>query len=359
MTPGASSPSSERPVALGAYALPGRVDDPRPGIEQAVTAERLGLKTVWIGERYGTKDVGVVGGAIAQATSTIGIGTAVSHFLFRHPLTLASMATTLQALSGGRFRLGVGRSVAPAWGAAGLPPMTNRTLADLADIHRRLVRGDKVRYEGPAGRFPSLRLGDLPDVAPPPLLLAAIGPKTLELAGCAFDGAILHPFLTTRAVAESVSRVRAGAEAAGRDPDAVSVVATVVTAPDLTEEQELAVVGGRAVTYFQIPQFGELLAGVNGWDVAELARLRSHPMLAGLRGAADSHFTKDQLADVSRALPAEWLAEAAAVGSAAACAARLHEYVAAGADEIIIHGAVPDQLGATLRHFRIHPPGHR
>jgi probable F420-dependent oxidoreductase len=347
----AELPTTHAPP-LGAYTLPGRVADPRPAIGQALTAEHLGLGTIWIGERYGTKDVGVLGGAIAQATSTIEIGTAISHFLFRHPLSLASMATTLQALSGGRFKLGVGRSVAPAWRAAGLPQMSNRILADLADIHRRLIRGEKVKYDGPAGSFPSLRLGDVPDITPPPLLLAAIGPKTLELAGRSFDGAILHPFLTARAVASSAERVRAAAEAAGRDPDDARVVATVVTAPDLTADQELAVVGGRAVTYYQIPEFGELLAAVNGWDEAGLERLRSHPLLADLRGAADSHFTKDQLAEVSRSLPDEWLREGAAVGSAGACAARLQKYLDAGADEIIIHGAVPDLLGPTMQHFR-------
>lgn len=336
---------------LGAYTLPGRVADPRPSIGQARIAEHLGLGTIWIGERYGTKDVGVLGGAIAQATSTIEIGTAISHFLFRHPLSLASMATTLQSLSSGRFKLGVGRSVAPTWRAAGLPQMSSRVLEDLADIHRRLIRGEKVKYDGPAGTFPSLRLGDQPDIAPPPLLLAAIGPKTLDIVGRSFDGAILHPFLTARAVAESADRVRASAEAAGRDPDDVTIVATVVTAPDLAEDDELAVVGGRAVTYYQIPEFGELLARVNGWDEACLAQLRGHPMLVKLRGAADSRFTKDQLAEVSRSLPEEWLHDGAAVGSAAACAARLKDYFNAGADEIIIHGAVPDLLGPTLKHF--------
>jgi probable F420-dependent oxidoreductase len=324
----------------------------RPAIGQATVAEHLGLTTVWLAERYGTKDVGVLCGAIAQATSELRIGTAISHFLFRHPLSLAGMATTLQALSNGRFVLGIGRSVAPAWRAAGLPQMTNAILGDLADIHRRLVRGEKVKYSGPAGTFPSLRLGDVPDVVPPPIMLAAIGPKTLALAGERFDGAILHPFLTPAAVRRSVDAVRAGAERAGRDSAAVRVVATVVTAPDLTEEQELAVVGGRAVTYFQIPDFGELLARTNGWDVAALDRLRAHPMLENLRGAADSVFTKDQLAEVSLALPQEWLSLAAAVGSAAMCSARLRDYLAAGADEILVHGAVPDLLGPTLQHLR-------
>lgn len=339
-------------LPLGAYTVPGRVSDPTVAVGQAQMAEHLGLARIWISERYGTKDLGVLGGAISQSTADIGVASGVAHFLFRHPLVLAGMAMTMQALSGGRFMLGIGRSVGPMWGAVGLPKMTNQALADCADIHRRLCLGEKVRYDGPAGRFPSLRLGDLPDVTPPPTVLAAIGPKTLDLAGRHFDGAILHPFLTTEAVSESAGLVRAGAEAAGRDPDSVTIYATVVTAPDLTDEQELAVVGGRAVTYFQIPEFGDLLAKVNGWDPAALEALRTHPMLANVRGSADNLFTKDELAEVSRALPQEWLHEGAAIGSAGVCADRLHEYLASGADEIIIHGAVPDLLGPTLQHFR-------
>lgn len=348
-----STPPTEPRVALGAYTLPGRVKDPGSVIGEARVAEHLGLRTLWIGERYGNKDAGVLGGAIAGTTTKLGIGTAVSLFLFRHPLSLANMATTLQALSGGRFQLGVGRSVAPAWRAAGLPQMSTAMLGDLAGIHRRLVRGEKVSYTGPAGTFPSLRLTDVADsLPPPPLLLGAIGPRTLELAGRSFDGAILHPFLTVDAVARAVTIVRTSAMSAGRDPNAVRVIATVVTAPDLTHEQELAVVGGRAVTYFQIPRFGELLAGVNGWDVAALSRLRSHPKIAHVSGLADSRFTKDELGEVSLALPEQWLQDGAAVGSAARCAQRLRAYIDAGADEIIVHGAVPELLGPTVQHYR-------
>ncbi len=269
---------------------------------------------------------------------------------------LASTAMTLQALTGGRFVLGVGRSTPPLWRAVGLPPMTNRVLVDSLDIFRRLCRGEKVSYEGPAGRFPVLRLGDLPDVPPPPVLLAAIGPRTLALGGRRFDGVILHPFLTPEAVHRSADAVRRAAEQAGRDPAAVRVCATVITAPDLPPLEEEATVGARAVTYFQIPSFGETLAEANGWDVAELARLRAHPLLADLRGAADNRFTRHELVGVAASLPPHWLTAAAAVGTAGECAARLREYLAAGADELLLHGATPELLGPVVQHLAAAPP---
>ncbi|KQM03976.1 putative oxidoreductase [Frankia sp. CpI1-P] len=343
---------------LGAYVLPGRVADPRPAIGQAQTAEHLGLGTVWLSERWGTKDFGVLAGAIGQATSRVRIASGITHFLVRHPVVLASTAMTAQALSGGRLTLGFGRSVGPMWKAVGLPAMTNQVLVDSADMLRRLCRGEKVSYDGPAGRFPVMRLGDLPDVAPPELVFAAIGPKSLALAGAHFDGALLHPFLTPEAVARSVAIVRKSAAEAGRDPSTVKVYATVVVAPDLTPEEETAVVGARAVTYFQIPGFGERLAGVNEWGVEPLAALRSHPLMAGLRGSADNVFTRHQLLDVAGTLPPSWLTDAAAVGSAGECAARLDDYLDAGADELVLHGSTPELLGPVLQHFAARTPAN-
>lgn len=349
MDPASQSDIAER---LGAYVLPGRVSDPRPAIDQARAAEQLGLGSVWIGERYGTKALGPLAGAIGQATQRVRIGSAITHFAVRHPIALASTAMTLQALTNGRFALGVGRSVPPLWKAFGLPAMSNAVLTDSAMMLRSLCRGEKVRYDGPAGRFPSLRLGDLPSAPPPPVLLAAIGPRSLELAGQQFDGTILHPFLTPEAVERSAIRARRAASEAGREPGAVRVYAIVVVAPDLPEREEAEIVAARAVTYFQIPGFGERLAGVNDWSDEPLAKLRAHPLLADLRGSADGAFTRDQLLGVSELLPPEWLESAAAFGSARHCAERISAYLAAGADEVILHGSTPELLGPTLQHLR-------
>lgn len=342
-------------VPLGAYTLPGRVPDPRVAIGQAVTAERLGLHTLWLSERWGTKDLGVLAGALGQATSRVRIASGITHFQSRHPALLASLAMTAQAMADGRFVLGVGRSVDAMWDAVGLPRSTNASIIDYADIFRRLCRGEKVRYDGPAGKYPSLRLNDVPDQPVPPLVFAAIGPKGLALAGRHFDGVLLHPFLTPAAVARSVATVRDAERSAGRPVGSVRVYATVVVACDLPTVEELAVVRARAVTYYQIPGFGERLAAVNGWDQEPLRRLRSHPLLAGVRGSADSVLTREELVDVASALPPEWTGEAAAVGSAANCHEVFERYREAGADELVLHGSTPDQLGPLFSTYKTGP----
>jgi probable F420-dependent oxidoreductase len=333
---------------LGIYVLPGRITDPARGITEAEEAERLGLGAIWLSERFALKEPAVLCGAIANATSRVRIcGTMYAHV--RHPVVSASVCNVLAAISHDRFALVLARSVKEHFAAMGLPPLTFDRLADFISIVRRLWAGEKVSYDGVLGRFPSLYLNDRYAGAPPPIVFTAIGPKALAFAGQYCDGVLLHPFLTPAAVARSAAVVHEAAEKAGRDPKAVKIHATVVTAPELSPQEEAAIVGGRAVTYFQNALIGGLLVNVNGWDPADLHKLHNHPMFSSPETKnADRAFTRDQLAEVSRQLPQWWLTEAAAVGGAGHCAARLQDYFAAGADDILLHGLSPFQLKPLL-----------
>lgn len=337
------------PERLGCYVLPGAAPDPRLGLAESRTAEVLGLGSVWIGERYDTKDLPALAGAIGQVTDRVRIGAAVTHPVLRHPMVLASMGQTLQALTDGRFVLGLGRSAGWRWAAYGVPAPTLQSLGEIATILRRLWAGETVTHDGPLGTFPRLRLAQHLDVPPPPLLLGAIGPKTLDLAGRAYDGVILHPMLTVDGVRRSVERVRTAAEAAGRDPDRIRCVATVVTAPDLPDEATRRAVHSRAAGYLSVRGLGEAIAAANGWDARALAAYRGQETLNALGGLpADKNLTREQLADLADTLPSDWLPAASAMGSAAVCRDRLAEYLAAGADEIIVHGTPVTGLAPLL-----------
>ncbi len=353
MTAGRSVAGDRRaPRLLGSYVLPGGISDPRPVVEQARRAEALGLGTAWIGERYDTKDLPSLAGAVTQTTTALRIGAAITHTQLRHPMVLASMGQTLQALSNGRFLLGFGRSAAWRWRDYGEPMPTLASLGDVAQILHRLWAGETVDYEGPAGRFPRLRLPQRPDIDPPPVLLAAVGPRTLALAGARFDGVILHPFLTTDAVAASVRAVRMAAAEAGRDVTRVRCYATVVVAPDRSSDENETAVNARGAGYFHVAGLGDALVVANGWDVAELARYRSHPLLISLGDRqADKALSRAELIEVSRSLPDHWLASASATGTAAQCATRLTEYLDAGADELILHGTTAEHLGPLVESF--------
>ena len=340
---------------LGCYVLPGGVPDPRKGLDQARAAEALGLGAVWIGERYDTKDLPSLAGAIGQVTSDVRIGAAITHPGLRHPMVLASMGQTLQSLTRGRFVLGLGRSADWRWRAYGVAAPTLRSLADTAGILRRLWAGETVTYDGPAGTFPSLRLPQRPEAEPPPLLLAAVGPKTVATAGRAFDGVILHPFLTVDAVRRASAAAREAAAEAGRDPGTFRCVATVVVAPDADQERTALAVEDRAAGYFSVEGLGDALVRANGWDEADLARYRAQQPLVDLGGLpADKHLSRHQLIDLCRGMPASWLPSASASGDAATCAERLRQYLRAGADELILHGMTGGELASLARAFA-HP----
>src|SRR3546814_17343760 len=112
-----------------------------------------------------------------------------------------------------------------------------------------------------------------PRESPPPVILGAVGPKTLALAGAHFDGVVLHPFLTTEGVARSVRIVRDAARDAGRDPEAVAIYATVVTAPDsLLPKQREDILEASAVSYFMPREVGLPIVSIHGWDDAAMER---------------------------------------------------------------------------------------
>ena len=325
---------------LGAYVLPGGPDDARPAIDQARAIEAAGLGSIYIGE---------IAGALTQTTSTSRLIAAITHIGTRHPMALASLGQTLQSLSGGRFTLGFGRGSAGRWASYGVPAPTASMLADTADILRRLWAGERVSYDGPAGHFPDLGLMELADVTAPRILMAGIGPRTLELAGRAFDGVILHPLLTADAVDRATAIVRTAATDAGRDPDAVEIHATVITAPDrpLDLPQFDEVVGARGLGYLLVPGLGESIVAANDWDPAELAKVRSHPRFAGLEYHQLKSVPVADLAAISTELPDGWLSSGTAAGPAEQCASRIDEYLRSGATNVLLHG-LDDQAVAPL-----------
>ena len=194
-----AAPNNERPLdELGFYLLPGGYTTPRPILEQVAEAERLGLGTAFISERYNVKEACALSGAAAAASTTIRIATGATNHNTRHPLVTASFATTMHYLPGGRFSLGLGRGIGAMQDMIGVPRITSAQLEDFAQVARRLWHGETILgHDGPMGTYPVLRLDPSFD-ADIPLLLTAFGPNTLAVAGRSFDGVILHTFSPMR-----------------------------------------------------------------------------------------------------------------------------------------------------------------
>ena len=327
---------------LGFYTLAGAPRSPRDMLDELAHAERLGLGTAFISERFNIKEAGALTGAACAATSSLGIVTAATNHTTRHPIVTASWASTLHLISGGRFSLGIGRGIEAMFRAFGMPMATTDSMESFALLMRRLWNGETVlNHSDVTGTYPVLRLD--PDFRLDiPLSITAFGPRTLELGGRVFDNVILHTFFTDETTARAVATVKGAAERAGRDPSTVKVWSCFATIGDhLPADVRLKKTVGRLATYLQA--YGDLMVSTNNWDPAVLRRFREDAFVRGFAGALDAKATTAELEHVAGLIPDEWLAPSAN-GSAAQCAAAVRNQLALGCDGVIMHGASPTEL---------------
>jgi G6PDH family F420-dependent oxidoreductase len=168
---------------------------PRELVEHVVEAERVGFdfsvisdhSFPWLESQGHAPYAWSVLGAAAQATSRIPLMTFVTCPTFRyHPAVIAQKAATMQLLSDGRFRLGLGsgENLNEHIVGSGWPSARDRLamLDEATTIIRALFTGEYVSHRGAHFQVDNARLWDLPDT-PPPLGIAASGPRSCELAG--------------------------------------------------------------------------------------------------------------------------------------------------------------------------------
>ena len=336
---------------LGFYALAGGATDIRAVVDETRDAEAIGIGSAFESERFATKEAATICGAIGGVSERLGIGTGVTNAHTRTPLALAGHASTMQALTGGRYTLGIGRGILGMLGGSGLRPSTTAEMEDYARLLRRLLNGELVEdHDGPAGKWPRLLLHPAP-IAPTPLLITAFGPRTLRLAAREFDAVVLHTFFTDETTKRCVDTVRQECERIGRDPSEVriwSCYATICT-DDMPEDVILRKTVGRLAGYMQ--GYPELLVRTNGWDEAPIEAFRSSEVVRSIRGAIDTIGTPEQLAQIGDLLPKEWM-EPAAIGTAAQCAAAVDRQFDLGVDGVIMHGASPAQLRTVVEQYR-------
>ena len=203
-------------------------------------AEEVGFEHAWFGDSHLIwHEVGPYLTAAAMSTTRMRVGPLVSNPITRHPTVVASMLATLGELFDGRAALGVGRGDS-AVRTLGLPPMKLAEFREAVRLMRRLCRGETAEVHGTP-----IRLAWLSRRVP--LLLAAYGPRVLEMAGAEADGLILQ--LASPSVVEwAVGHTRRGAAAAGRDLDGFEIVAAAPTYISQDRERGLSRVRGFPAT---------------------------------------------------------------------------------------------------------------
>ncbi|HEY3687915.1 MAG TPA: LLM class flavin-dependent oxidoreductase [Streptosporangiaceae bacterium] len=223
-------------ISAGTPADPAQVDYVRE-------AERLGVDSVWSAEAWG-HDALTPLAYYAAVTERVRLVTGIAQLGARTPANLAMSAMAMQAMSHGRFVLGLGTSgpqVMEGWHGVRFDRPVTRT-RETIDILRMATAGEKVAYDGdvytlplPDGegvpirsRLPAVRI---------PIYLAALGPRNLRLTGAAADGWIGNSFFPETADV-FLDQIRAGAAEAGRTLADLDV--TVAVSVEFTEDAEEA-----------------------------------------------------------------------------------------------------------------------
>lgn len=233
----------------------------RPAAEivaHAVAAEADGFASYWVAQ-LGVPDALTVLGAAGPVTSSIELGTAVVSTWPRHPLMLAAQALTTSDLAGGRLALGIGLAHKPTVESTLHVPFERpaRHMDEYLAVLLPALAERRVSFRGEIWSGTTESLGGPGDVAAPAVLLAAMGPRMLELAGGRTDGTILW-LSGPRVIASEIGpALEVAADRAGRPAPRVvaSVPVCVTSRPDPVRELIAAALGG----YNELPSYRRVM----------------------------------------------------------------------------------------------------
>jgi 5,10-methylenetetrahydromethanopterin reductase len=339
---------------LSFFVVAGRTANPAAALDEGEQADRMGLVAAWLSERYDLKEAGALLGGVAARTQRLQIGTSALAAGSRHPLLTAGLACTMQAMYGGRFILGLGRSAAEYLRGQSMRAFDFTAFEDYVGIVRRLMSGETVTYDGPAGSYEALKVVDLPAAGAAPIWSGIMGgPRACRLAARIADGVMLSNYLTPEAVHECVKIIRTEREKLDLDPAAIRICASVTTACDLDDVETMAIAHARLVTYVQMRTFSAFYSQLNGWSEKTMTAIQEHPQFNDLpRANADQVFHRKDLLGPSELVPQEWIDSSCAVGSPSACVQKLEQFKAAGADELALYGTTPSQNASLIEAWR-------
>lgn len=158
-------------------------------VEQTQAAEAAGFDHAWIPETWGRNVVPILT-RMAAETDTIGIGPSIFNVFSRSPALIGQTGATLQEISGGRTRIGVGSSgpiVIEGWHGESFERPLKR-VREAVEISKQVQTGETLHYDGDIFGLSGFRLRSDPPDPPAPVDAAGMGPKSVELAGRFADG---------------------------------------------------------------------------------------------------------------------------------------------------------------------------
>jgi F420-dependent oxidoreductase-like protein len=196
-------------------------------INRARIVEKYDYESLWTTQLPTARDATLVLAAYASATQRVKLGTGVLPIYTRHPTAMVQMAATLDELSGGRFILGIGVShrvtVEGMWGLRLESPV--EAMREYLTIVRASLREGACSFEG---KFFTARWSYLgPRREEMPIMISALNPRMLELAGELADGVVLYMCAPGYIQEHVMPHLKTGRERAGKSMEGFEIVAAV------------------------------------------------------------------------------------------------------------------------------------
>lgn len=314
-------------------------------VRLACRAEALGYDSVWATETRFTRDALVPCAAIAQATSTIRVGTAVVNSYTREAVLLAVSFATLDELAGGRMIAGLGPGsprILQAQGIAFDAPLAR--LREYVTVLRRLLAHERTTFAGEHVHVQDLRLDFRPVRADLPVMLGVTGPRAVQLAGEIADGVLFNGFLPEAYYGRAMEHLAAGRARRG-DPDgnggagssfevAAFIAASVDEDPDVARDRVRPLIATYLTTFPNI-------ARETGYPADGLESLKRRAEAEGIAAAATL-------------IDDEWVDALTIAGTPDECRARIGRYRTWGVDVPVLAPVANAELA--VETFAPQPP---
>ena len=260
-------------------------------VEHAAEAEQAGFASYWLAQ-LAAPDALTVIAMMGATTSRIELGTAVVPSWPRHPLMLAGQALTVQEAIGNRLVLGIGLAHKSSVEATLRIPFTNpaQHMDEYLSVLLPVLEKRSVDFSGAVWSGGLDGLGGLSGAEAPTVMLAAMGPKMLRLAGERTAGTILW-LSGPRTIAETIKpRLDAAAEAAGRTRP--RIVASVPVCVTRTPDQVREMIAGMLAGYNDLPSYRGVMDAEGAAGPADVSVVGSEDdVRAGLAAFADAGAT--------------------------------------------------------------------
>ena len=243
-------------IGIGIGDIAGAPADVDGLVAQAKRAEADGFASGWFANIFGM-DAIMAAAICGRETARIELGTAVVPTFPRHPVAMAQAALSAQAVARGRFTLGVGLShqlvIEPMLGLSFAKPYSH--MREYLAVLGPLIRGGSVQFAG--DEFRVTANVSVPGATPCPILVAALAPRMLALAGRETEGTITWMTGPRTIRDHTVPRICEAASAAGRPAPRIVVGLPVAVTADVATALESAARGFQI--YGMLPSYRAML----------------------------------------------------------------------------------------------------